>query len=294
MIIAINKKKVEWSNYLYLIVPIIVVIIIMIIPFFRTIYYSFTKFDGFHPPSFIGLKNYISLGGNPHFLSAIKNNFIISLALPIWVGLPLVLAVLLFQNPGKFLKTARMTIMLPVALSMSVTGIIFNSFFTYYGPINTVLVNMGLKFAPVDWLGNSRIAMILIIVTAIWKDFGVTTVIFLAGLSNLNKELIEAARIDGANKLQEFFHIIIPQLNPIIVFIVAITLVSDYKNMFDYVYNLTQGGPGFATQTIEFLLYNEAFRFLNMGFASALGVLMFVIIVIITYFQIKIMTRSDT
>jgi multiple sugar transport system permease protein len=293
MITAINKKKIEWSNYLYVIIPMIIVIIIMIIPFFRTIYYSFTRFDGFHAPTFVGLKNYLSFGANPHFFSAIKNNFTISLALPIWVGLPLVLAVLLFQNPGKLLKTARMTIMLPVALSMSVTGIIFNSFFTYYGPINAVLTNMGLKFAPVDWLGNPRIAMILIIVTAIWKDFGVTTVIFLAGLSNLNKELIEAARIDGANKFQEFIYVIIPQLNPIIVFIVAITLIADYKNMFDYVYNLTQGGPGFATQTIEFLLYNEAFRFLNMGFASALGVLMFIIIVIITYFQIKIMTRSE-
>jgi multiple sugar transport system permease protein len=293
MITSIKKNKIEWSNYLYILVPIIVVTVIMIIPFFRTIYYSFTKFDGFHPPAFTGLKNYISFGGNPHFLSAIKNNFIISLALPIWVGLPLILAVLLFQNPAKLLKTARMTIMLPVALSMSVTGIIFNSFFTYYGPINALLTDLGLKFAPIDWLGNPKMAMTLIIITAIWKDFGVTTVIFLAGLSNLNKELIEASRIDGANKIQEFFHIIIPQLNPIIVFIVAITLISDYKNMFDYVYNLTQGGPGFATQTIEFLLYNEAFRFLNMGFASALGVLMFAIIVVITFFQIKIMSRSD-
>jgi len=265
----------------------------MIIPFFKTIYYSFTKFLGFSNPVFVGFKNYAFLAKNSHFLNAIKNNFLISLSTPIWVGLPLILAVILFQNPGRLLKIARMSIMVPFALSMSIVGIIFHALFHLTGPINTILENAGLGFMALDWIGNSNTALPLIIITAIWKDLGVYTIIFLAGLSNVNMDIVEAARIDGANWYQEFRHVIIPQLNPVIVFVVAMTLIGDFRYMFDYVYNITQGGPGFATETIEFLLYNEAFRYFNMGFASTLGIIIFVIIVIMTLLQIKVMSRND-
>jgi multiple sugar transport system permease protein len=133
----------------------------------------------------------------------------------------------------------------------------------------------------------------MIIITAIWKDFGVLAIIYLAGLSTLNKDLIDAAKIDGANWFQEFRHIIIPALNPIIVFVTAMVLIDAFRSMFDYVYNMTRGGPGFVTETIEFLLYNEGFKFYDFGFACTLGVLIFVIIVLITFFQIRIMTRKN-
>ena len=135
--------------------------------------------------------------------------------------------------------------------------------------------------------------MALIIITMIWYGFGFNTVIFLAGLSSLDKDLLDAARIDGANWGQEFRYVIIPQMNSVIVFIAAIGLISNFKSLFDFVYNITRGGPGFKTETMEFLLYMEGFQFYNMGFASTIGMIMFLIIIIITYFQIKIMTQKD-
>ena len=289
-----TKKKLEdWANYLFILVPLALIVVLMIVPFARTIYYSFTKFNGFHTPTFVGFKNYLFLGENTHFLNAIKNNFLISLATPLWAGIPLFIAVILFQNLGSLLKTARMTLMLPFAISMSIVGIMFKGLFHLQGPINDILRNIGLDSLVINWMGSARWALPIIIVTAIWKDFGVLTVIYLAGLSHLNTDLIDAAKIDGASWWQEFRHVIIPSMNSIIVFVVALVLIGDFRYMFDYVYNMTKGGPGFATETIEFLLYNEAFRFLNMGFAATLGIVIFSIIVVVTSLQIKIMTRRD-
>ena len=287
-----TKKKLEdWSNYLFIIVPLVIIVVLMIIPFGRTIYYSFTKFNGFDKATFVGFKNFLFLGESTHFLNAIKNNFLISLATPLWAGIPLFIAVILFQNLGPLLKTARMTLMLPFAISMSIVGIMFKGLFHLQGPVNDILRNIGLEVFVVNWMGSAQWALPIIILTAIWKDFGVLTVIYLAGLSHLNTDLIDAAKIDGANWWQEFRHVIIPAMNSIIVFVVALVLIGDFRYMFDYVYSMTKGGPGFATETIEFLLYNEAFRFLNMGFAATLGIVIFVIVVVVTSLQIKIMTR---
>lgn len=288
-----KKKTFNLSNYLFIVIPVLFVIIIMIIPFLETIYYSFQKFNGISTPIFVGLKNYIFLKDNFHFLGAIKNNFLIVLAAPFWVIIPLILAAVLFQNQGSMLKIARMTIMLPFAISMTITGILFSSLLYFNGPINDILRGIGLEFMAIDWLGNVKLALPIIIITAIWKDFGLLTVIYLAGLSNLNQDILDAAKIDGANWFQEFSHIIIPQLNYIIVFVTSIVLIGDFRDMFDYVYNMTKGGPGFTTATIEYLLYNEAFKFNNYGFACTLGVLIFLIIVLVTFFQIRIMTRRD-
>jgi multiple sugar transport system permease protein len=133
----------------------------------------------------------------------------------------------------------------------------------------------------------------VVILVSLWKDFGFITVIYFAGLSNLNQDLLDAAKVDGTNWFQEFFHIIIPELNPIIVFITALVLIGDFRYMFDYIFNMTKGGPGHATQTVEFLLYREGFTFYNMGFACTIGIIIFIIIFIITFCQIKIMTRKD-
>ncbi len=290
----VRRRRLDtWGNALFILVPILLVGVLMIVPFFQTIYYSFTRFDGFSVPQFVGLKNYAFLPKNSHFVNAIRNNFLISLVTPIWAGVPLVLAVLLFQNTGRLLAAARMTIMLPFAISMTVAGILFKALLHLEGPINGIFQGIGLGFMVNDWLGNVKLALGMIILAALWKDFGVLTVIYLAGLSNLDQDLLDAGKIDGTNWLQAFVHIIVPSLNNIIVFVVALVLIGDFRYMFDYVYNMTKGGPGFATETIEFLLFNEGFIFFNMGFASTIAILIFVIIVAVTFLQIRIMTREN-
>jgi len=286
----LNRRNI--LNYLYIVVPITLMFIVIIIPFLQTVFYSLTRWNAFSTPKFVGFKNYILLFKRGYFLNALSHNATIALAAPMSLILPLLLAVIIFQNPNLLLKATRMSMLVPYALSMTVVGIMFSSIFHVTGPFNQILENIGLNSLALDWLGKPGLALLLIILTAFWRDFGWITIIYLAGLSNVDKNVLDAAKVDGASWMQTFIHIIIPELNTIIVFITALILIEDFRYMFDYIYIMTKGGPGYATQTVEYYLYEEGFRFMNTGYACAIGCMIFLIIFFITYFQIKIMTRG--
>ena len=286
------KLRSRYEGYLFIAVPLVLVIIVIIVPFFRAIYYSFTKFSAMAPPEFVGLHNYAKLLSDPLFLSSIKNNALLALASPLFIFLPLILAVILFQQRTRFTTAARMTILLPYALSMTVVGVMFRSFLWTKGPLNSILEGLGLGVLALDWLGDPSLGMLVIICVALWKDFGWYVMVYIAGLSTINRDLFDAAKVDGAGPVQQFLHVIVPGLNAIIVLVTTLVLIADFRAMFDYVFNLTRGGPGYATHTVEFLLYREAFNFFRFGYASSLGVVMFVIIFGFSYFQIRIMSRT--
>ena len=270
----------------------VLVIAIIIVPFGQAIYYSFTKFSAMSPPVWVGLHNYAKLLDTPLFLSSIKNNALIALASPLFVFLPLVLAATLFRYRDGWTTTARMTVLLPYALSMTVVGVMFRSFLWTKGPLNELLTRLGLERFALDWLGDQTLGLLIIIGVALWKDFGWYVMVYIAGLSTISRDLFDSARVDGANAVQQFVHIIVPGLNAIIVLVTTLVLIADFRAMFDYVFNLTRGGPGYATYTVEFLLYREAFNFFRFGFACSLGVVMFVIIFGFSFFQIRIMSRN--
>lgn len=282
----------RYEGYLYIAVPMVLVIAIIIVPFGQAIYYSFTKFSAMSPPVWVGLHNYVKLLDTPLFLSSIKNNALIALASPLFVFLPLVLAAILFRYRDGWTTTARMTVLLPYALSMTVVGVMFRSFLWTKGPFNELLASIGLERFALDWLGDQTLGLLIIIGVALWKDFGWYVMVYIAGLSTISRDLFDSARVDGANALQQFVHIIVPGLNAIIVLVTTLVLIADFRAMFDYVFNLTRGGPGYATYTVEFLLYREAFNFFRFGFACSLGVVMFVIIFGFSFFQIRIMSRN--
>lgn len=277
---------------MYIAVPMVLVIAIIIVPFGQAIYYSFTKFSAMSPPVWVGLHNYVKLLDTPLFLSSIKNNALIALASPLFVFLPLVLAAILFRYRDGWTTTARMTVLLPYALSMTVVGVMFRSFLWTKGPLNELLTSIGLERFALDWLGDQTLGLVIIIGVALWKDFGWYVMVYIAGLSTISRDLFDSARVDGANAIQQFVHIIVPGLNAIIVLVTTLVLIADFRAMFDYVFNLTRGGPGYATYTVEFLLYREAFNFFRFGFACSLGVVMFVIIFGFSFFQIRIMSRN--
>lgn len=282
----------RYEGYLYIAVPMVLVIAIIIVPFGQAIYYSFTKFSAMSPPVWVGLHNYVKLLDTPLFLSSIKNNALIALASPLFVFLPLVLAATLFRYRDGWTTTARMTVLLPYALSMTVVGVMFRSFLWTKGPLNELLTSIGLERFALDWLGDQTLGLLIIIGVALWKDFGWYVMVYIAGLSTISRDLFDSARVDGANAVQQFIHIIVPGLNAIIVLVTTLVLIADFRAMFDYVFNLTRGGPGYATYTVEFLLYREAFNFFRFGFACSLGVVMFVIIFGFSFFQIRIMSRN--
>ena len=282
----------RYEGYWYIAVPMVLVIAIIIVPFGQAIYYSFTKFSAMSPPVWVGLHNYVKLIETPLFLSSIKNNALIALASPLFVFLPLVLAATLFRYRDGWTTTARMTVLLPYALSMTVVGVMFRSFLWTKGPLNELLTSIGLERLALDWLGDPTLGLLIIIGVALWKDFGWYVMVYIAGLSTISRDLFDSARVDGANAVQQFVHIIVPGLNAIIVLVTTLVLIADFRAMFDYVFNLTRGGPGYATYTVEFLLYREAFNFFRFGFACSLGVVMFVIIFGFSFFQIRIMSRK--
>ena len=282
----------RYEGYLYIAVPMVLVIAIIVVPFGQAIYYSFTRFSAMSPPVWVGLHNYAKLFDTPLFLSSIKNNALIALASPLFVFLPLVLAATLFRYRDGWTTTARMTVLLPYALSMTVVGVMFRSFLWTKGPLNELLTSIGLERFALDWLGDQTLGLLIIIAVALWKDFGWYVMVYIAGLSTISRDLFDSARVDGANAVQQFVHIIVPGLNAIIVLVTTLVLIADFRAMFDYVFNLTRGGPGYATYTVEFLLYREAFNFFRFGFACSLGVVMFVIIFGFSFFQIRIMSRN--
>lgn len=287
-----TKSLTKYGSYLFILVPLVLVIVIIVVPFFKAIYYSFTKFSAMSAPEFVGLHNYITLFKDPRFLGSIKNNALIAAASPLWIFVPLILAVILFQSRSLLSTSARMTILLPYALSMTVVGVMFRSFLWTKGPLNTLLESVGLGYLALDWLGDPKLGMLIIISTALWKDFGWYAMVYFAGLSNINADLFDAAKVDGANWRQQFFFVIIPSLNVIIVLVTTLVLIADFRYMFGYVFNLTRGGPGYATHTVEFLLYREAFNYFRFGYACSLGVVMFIAICGFSYFQIRIMSRT--
>lgn len=282
----------RYHGYLYIAVPMALVVAIIIVPFGQAIYYSFTRFSAMSPPEWVGLRNYSKLLQTPLFLSSIKNNALIAAASPVFVFLPLVLAATLFRYRGGWTGTARMTVLLPYALSMTVVGVMFRSFLWTRGPVNELLTRVGLGRFALDWLGEPGLGLLVIISVALWKDFGWYVMVYIAGLSTISRDLFDSAKVDGANAVQQFVHVIVPGLNAIIVLVTTLVLIADFRAMFDYVFNLTRGGPGYATHTVEFLLYREAFNFFRFGFASSLGVVMFVIIFGFSYFQIRVMSRN--
>lgn len=288
-----KQKKISPLGIAFVAIPVLIMCFVIIYPFALTISYSLSEFSGFGEPIFKGFENYYRLFTSNRFYESIKNNFIIASTVPIWMFVPLILALGLYNNRGRLLKTSRMVIFLPYALSMTITGIIFKALLEFNGPLNEILRSIGLDFLATNWLTNYKTAFPMIIMTVFWKDFGIYTVIYLAGLSNLDQELLDAAKVDGATWFQELRYIVIPQLNRIIVFITALVLIADFRSMFSYIYNMTRGGPGYSTFTIEFLLYSEGFKFLNMGYASAIGVVIFILIFTITSIQIRAMTRRD-
>ena len=167
-----TKSLTKYGSYLFILVPLVLVIVIIVVPFFKAIYYSFTKFSAMSAPEFVGLHNYITLFKDPRFLGSIKNNALIAAASPLWIFVPLILAVILFQSRSLLSTSARMTILLPYALSMTVVGVMFRSFLWTKGPLNTLLESVGLGYLALDWLGDPKLGMLIIISTALWKDFG--------------------------------------------------------------------------------------------------------------------------
>ena len=252
------------------------------LPIFLEFLLSFFSADGFTPPRWVGLGNYLDAFHDADFWGALVNNGWYA----IWtvtgkVVLALVIASLLNQKllGRSFLRSA---FFLPVVLSFVAVGIIWTLIYNYdYGIINTTLSFLGLQWLRHDWLGSPDTAFGAVVIVDLWKWTGFHIVIYLAGLQSIPKDLYEAAALDGASALQRFWRITVPLLTPFTAVNVLLASLGALS-VFDLVYVMTQGGPVKATDVVMIEVYNQAFQFNRLGYAAAMSAIMLVLIVLLS------------
>ena len=230
---------------------------------------------------FVGLGNYIALLKNPLFWKALGNTFyFVLVGVPLSIAASLGAALLLHSKVARMRPFFRTALFAPVVTTVVAVAVIWRYLFhTQYGMVNWGLSSLGI--APVDWLGDPAWAMPTIILFAVWKNFGYNMVIFLAGLQAIPKDLYEAARIDGASRWAQFRHVTLPQLGPVLL-LVGILTMAGYFQLFAEPYVMTQGGPLESTKSVLYLMYEEGFKWWNLGNASAVAFLLFILMTAVT------------
>ena len=230
---------------------------------------------------FVGLRNYLGLLQNPLFWTALGNTvYFVVVGVPLSIVVSLGAALLLHSKLGYLKGLFRTAYFAPVVTTVVAVAVIWRYLFhTRYGLVNWALSGLGVD--PVDWLGDPDWAMPTIIAFAVWKNFGYNMIIFLAGLQAIPEDLYEAARIDGASRTRQFRHITLPMLGPVLL-MVGILTMAGYFQLFAEPYVMTQGGPLQSTVSVLYLMYEEGFKWWNLGNASAVAFLLFVLMTTIT------------
>jgi len=258
-------------------------------PILASLWLSFEKWDIMSPPIFVRLKNYIDLVSDPLFWQGLKATaYYTVIGVPIAVSLGLVVALLL-NRKIKGLKLFRTMYFTPVVCSMVSVAVVWGWLYNRdFGLINSLLKGIGLS--PLDWLGDERLAIPSLAIMGAWKTIGYNMVLFLAGLQGIPQQLYEAAEIDGATSWSKFRYITLPLLSPTFFFISITSIIGSFQ-VFDQVYIMTKGGPGNATRVYYFYLYENAFKFYRMGYASAMAYILLCVILLLTFVQIKFFER---
>ena len=269
-----RKKKEALQGFIYILPSFILIACFSIIPIFMSGYFSFTNYNVMNSPSFAGLENYSKILKDTYVASAIKNTLIyVIITVPIQTMLALIFAAFLaykLQNmAGRFLRSIMF---IPVIASAITAGTIWRIILNANGGV--------LNNPQVNWLGDSKTALISICIVAIWKNVGYFLVIYYAGIMGISKDLYEAARVDGATDIQQFFKITLPVLKPITYLVVTLGIIWSFQ-VFDLTYQMTGGGPGRSTVTIVMAIYNAAFKQYKMGYACAMAMVLLVIVLII-------------
>lgn len=274
---------------LFLLPALLLVLVFRIFPLGWGFVISLTSATATDPGVFIGAGNYMRALDDPNFRAALTNAAVILVSVPIFVTLPMLLAILINQGvPGG--RIYRSVYFFPTVLSSVIIGSIFSVVLGFSGNLNAILKAFGVP--GVDWLGRSTTALPVTLAIQFWSTFGMGVLIFLAGLSTVSKEMIEAARLDGARMWQIWFHVIIPELRPIIEFSTVITTIGLLTSMFGLIYVLTGGGPGTSTTVPEYLIWAAQGKLNKPAYAAALSMILFVLTSFLAWLQIRIMSRN--
>ena len=257
-------------------------------PMFSALYYSLTNYNLVQAPKFIGLNQYAAMIKDPRFLVALKNTFVYAFGSALRVVISLGLG-LVFVREFRGRNLLRTLYFAPVVMAGVVVAMVWRVLYNPLGPINATL---GLLFGISPfWLTTRNLAPMAIIIINIWQSVGFYMVLFIAGLQAIPQEFYDSAKVDGANAWARFWNVTLPLLKPTTLFVIAITFINSFQG-FTYQYVMTHGGPNDATNVIALYVYQNAFEFQKMGYAAALSVILFIIIMVLTLIQLKV-TRTE-
>lgn len=282
-----NKKIAPW---LFIFPFLFIFVIFKAVPIIYAAFLSLHKMNGLVGGEFVGLNNYIRIFSDSDFYTALINNtkFMTGTMITL-IPIPLILAVLLDSEFCKGKNIYKAMLFVPALVSLVIASAVFRILLHEgdAGVLNTVIGWFGIK--PQKWLVNPALTIPSIILISTWRWTGVNIIYFITGLTGINREMYEAASIDGANVFQRFYYITIPLLKPIIVFVATLNLIGGYK-LFTEVYVLWDGGnsPGQSALTLAIKLYRTAFSYFEMGYASTIGFVMAIIILIFSLIQLKL------
>lgn len=282
---------------LWFVAPAFIAIVVFFFgPALAALIISFTDFDIYALADlknlrFVGFKNYVELLQTPLFWKALSNTlFFVFIGGPLSMAASLGAAILLNSQAAKFKNFVRTIFFAPVVTTLVATALVFKYLLhTKYGFLNFTLSKFGID--PIDWLGDPKWAMPAIVLFVVWKSFGYNMVIFIAALQNVSSDLSDAAKIDGANSWQRFLNVTLPAIGPSIL-LVSIMTMTGFFQLFAEPYVMTQGGPAEQTVTVLYMMYEQGFKWWNLGNASAVAFVLFLFMLLMTIIQTKFANRQ--
>ena len=293
------KKQILYSKkelgQIQLLFPVIVLVTVFsILPLLRGIYLGFTDYRLGDPISFNGIENYIQLFNDEYFWNSFKIGMIWTIvvtALQVILGLGLAL---LLNNKIRFASLYTVLILLPWATPPIIRGILWRQMYDpNTGAVNILLSDAGIISAPINWLSSFEYVIPAVIVAGVWGEISKAAIFLLAGLQTISNDLYEASKIDGARLWDQFLHITIPSLKPVLAAIISLTFMWNF-NTFGIIWVLTQGGPGGLTRLPMLAAYEEGFRYGYIGYAAAIGNVMVIILSLVLFMYIRVQLRERT
>lgn len=289
-----TKKGIDLYTLFFIAPAFILFTLFIIVPTLSSVYYSFTSWDGISPNiKFVGLANFKEIFTSVRFGNALKNTLILTVFITVLENIFALGLALIVDHVRWGKNFFRSAFYVPVLISGIVSGFIWKIMYNYnFGTFNAFLKGIGMPDLRQDWLGNTAIVLFMVGIVLIWKGVGYYMVIYLASLQSVSQDLIEAAQIDGASPWQRFKAITMPMISGAFTINLTLSLINGLK-VFDQINVMTDGGPGFTTETLVYLLYKVGFNEGRQGFGTAVGLMLLLIIIVLNTVQQKFLRGRE-
>ena len=285
----IFRENSQIWGYIFILPNFLAFVVFMVIPIITSLYLSFTEWDLLTEPIWVGVSNYVKLVTRDRlFMSSLTNTLMYSVyTIPLGIAMSLGLALVLNSRLITGRTFFRSVFFLPHVCTLAAVALVWKWFYNAeFGILNYLLGLVGIPGQ--KWLTNRQLALPSIAIMAVWKSAGYNMVIILAGLQGIPSFLYEAAELDGAVGVKRFWHITFPLLTPTLFFILIVSTIGSFQ-VFDAIMVMTQGGPANTTIVYNYYLYQNAFQYFKMGYASAMAYILFLMIFLITLVQVRLM-----